>query len=62
MVEDEGWSTADAAMAVGRTQRAVQLWLKKVRAAGGDTGVLATGKRTGAQPKLDDDERAELVR
>jgi transposase len=62
LVEEDGWSTADAAKAVGRTRRAVQQWLKKVRGADGDLSVLATGKRTGAPPKLNDEQRAELVR
>lgn len=61
LVEEEGWSTADAALAVGVTQRSVQGWLRKFRASGGDWGVLASVPRTGRQPKLNDAQRAQLV-
>lgn len=61
MVEEEGWSTADAATAVGCSQRSVQLWLRAFRESGGDPAALATKPKPGASPKLDDAQRARLL-
>jgi transposase len=61
LVCEDGWSTADVAQAVGRSQRSVQLWVQKSQG-GKKPERLATKKAPGATPKLDQKQRAKLVK
>jgi transposase len=61
LVCDEGWSTADVAQAVGRSQRSVQLWVQKSRH-GKKPEQLRTKKAPGMKPKLNKTQRAKLVK
>lgn len=61
LVCDEGWSTADTAKAVGRSQRSVQLWVQRSKR-GKRPEQLRTKKAPGATPKLDRKQRARLVK
>ncbi len=58
---EEGWSTADAATAVGWAQRSVQLWVQKSKR-GKKPERLRTKKAPGAKPKLDKRQRGRLVK
>ena len=57
----EGWSTAEAALAVGRSQRSVQLWVQKSQQ-GLRLDLLATQKAPGRVPRLTVKQRAKLVK
>jgi transposase len=61
LVCDDGWSTADAAKAVGRSLRSVQLWVRRSRR-GTKPERLRTRTAPGAKPKLTPTQRAKLVR
>lgn len=61
LVCDEGWSTADVAKAVGRSQRSVQLWVQKSRH-GKKPEQLRTKKAPGMKPKLNKTQPAKLVK
>lgn len=60
LVCEDGWSTADAAKAVGRSQRSVQLWVQKSQR-GKKPERLATKKAPGMKPKLNKTQQARLV-
>jgi transposase len=61
LVCTEGWSTADAALAVGRSQRSVQLWVQRSQR-GKKPERLATKKAPGATPKLDKKQQTRLIK
>lgn len=60
LVCEDGWSTADAAKAVGRSQRSVQLWCQKSEQ-GRKPERLRTKTAPGATPKLNAAQRKKLV-
>lgn len=60
LVCEDGWSTADVAKAVGRSQRSVQLWVRTSER-GKKPERLRTKKPPGAKPKLTRTQRARLV-
>ena len=61
VVCEDGWSTADAAKAVERSQRSVQLWCQKSER-GKKPERLRTKKAPGAKPKLNGPQQAKLIR
>lgn len=61
LVCEDGWSTADAAAAVGKSLRSVQHWVQR-SSRGTKPGRLRTRKAPGAKPKLTATQRAKLVR
>lgn len=61
LVCQDGWSTADVAKAVGRSQRSVQLWVQKSQG-GKKPEQLATKKAPGMKPKLNKTQRVRLVK
>ena len=61
LVCQDGWSTADAAKAVGCSQRSVQLWCRKSQN-GKRPERLRTKKAPGARPKLTTVQKKKLIR
>lgn len=61
LVCEDRWSTADAAKAVGRSQRSVQLWVRKSNC-GMKPERLRTKKAPGMKPRLNKAQRVRLVK